>query len=389
MKTNKRDSFDISKYSIQYQSVFEVKEIQDSFYNHLKTEFNTEPFDCILEINSLKELKSDKEIISKCNEIVDKYLRNTSKKEVNISGDSKLRLFSKLEKQLTGDSWICEESAYDIFFPVKRILFNELHADNFPRYVRTQQCADVVSSFVDNPRVMVLSSILKYPLCDKDFENPFISNIEMEFINEISKDSFVWQSVHSSKVMNLYTSSTPFLPDSDFFKNSKSIKMESVLPFSFEKVATFFFSLENLKKIDSELIDIKINEKHWTKDLKEKFPDEKIKNPFYFVTAETFGRVKHFPFNTPRKTLDIFNIEYDEENQSLSFVRRPYLAQFAGKNVDWEKKMNFETFPTLEGKELTNVQGYLMNVMDMIKIQIIDPYTTRLTYVMSIPISRN
>jgi hypothetical protein len=48
-----------------------------------------------------------------------------------------------------------------------------------------------------------------------------------------------------------------------------------------------------------------LNEKHWTKDLKEKYPKEDIRNPFFFISGESFGKVDEFPFNTPRRSNDI------------------------------------------------------------------------------------
>jgi hypothetical protein len=388
---NKRESFDITKYSIQFMCIFdpEFKDILISFQNFLKTEFNTEPLDCVLEINKLLDLKSDKEIILKSNEIIDTFLKNSSKREVNISGDSKNRLFTNFQGQLTEERWILEETAYDIFFPVKKILMNELHADNFPRFIRTKNCLDVVSKYNGNPKVMILCSILKYPLCDKDFEKPFISQIEMNFIKDVFKDSFVWELVTSTEVMNTYTCNIPLIPNSEFFKRSTPIKIECVLPFSFEKVANFFFSIEKTKKVNEGVIEMNLNEKHWTKDLKVKYPNEDIRNPFYFISGESFGKVDQFPFNTPRRSNDIYNIEYDAEEKRLSYIRRPYLVKYSGQTIDWQKMIKFERFPTREGKDLYNIEGYVMNVMDMLDLQIIDENTTRISFVTSISIFLN
>jgi hypothetical protein len=376
-------SFDITKYSIQFTSIFEFKEIQNSFHSFLLSEFNTEPLDCILEINKLPTLKSDREIIEKCKYIIETYLQDTSKKEVNVSGLTKIHLFSIINEQLKQEKWTLKETPYKIFFPIKHILMSELQIDPFARYLRTKSCSLTVSLFIDNPKVMILESIVKFPFCDKDFENPFISKKEMEFIKEISKDSFSWNLVNSTKNMMLYTSSTPFLPDSKAFKNSKSFKIESVLPYSFEKVVNLFFSTENMLKMDKDLIKINFKKKHWSDELKLNYPDEDIQNPFYYIEGESFFRLNQKPFNTPRKTVDIYNMEYDEEEDTLTFFRRPYLASFKGMDVYLDEKMNFESFPTVNGKEIHNVDGYVMSIMDMVKIKIIDPYTTRYSFVRS------
>jgi hypothetical protein len=374
----KQEPYDLTKYSIQFSSIFEFKEIQTSFYKFLISEFNNEPMDCINEINLLKTLKTDKEIISKCKSIIEDFFQDSSKKEVNVSGFSKIDLFTKMNEQLQQETWILKETAYDVFLPMKILLLNELQIDTFPRYIRTKSCSRVMASFVDNPKVMILLSSSKYRLSDKDFEKPFISKNEMDFMKEISKESFAWDLIQSKKEMMLYTSSFPFLPDCKSFKNSKSIKIESMLPYSFEKVVSFFLSIENMMEMDKNLVGIHFNKKQWTKDLVKKYPNEDIKNPFYFIDGESLR--KRFPFKIPRKTMAVYNIEFDEEKETLSFFGRPNFSSFEGRDLDCSKKMNFETF----GKDNQNVKGYFMNIMDMIEIQIIDPYTTRISYLRSI-----
>jgi hypothetical protein len=183
----KQETFDLTKYSIQFSSIFEFKEIHTSFYNFLVSEFNTEPMDCINEINLLKTLKTEKETISKCKSIIEDFFQESSKKEVNVSGFSKIDLFTKMKEQLQLETWILKETAYEIFLPMKNILLNELQIDTFPRYIRTKSCSKVMAAFVDNPKVMIPLSSAKYRLSDKDFEKPFISKNEMDFMKEIKR----------------------------------------------------------------------------------------------------------------------------------------------------------------------------------------------------------
>jgi hypothetical protein len=79
---------------------------------------------------------------------------------------------------------------------------------------------------------------------------------------------------------------------------------------------------------------MELNEKHWTKDLKEKYPNIFFRNKFYFIYGESFGKVSHFPFNTPRRSNDIYNIEFDKIENRLSYIRRPYLAKNPGQTID-------------------------------------------------------
>jgi hypothetical protein len=92
-----------------------------------------------------------------------------------------------MKEQLQLETWILKETAYEIFLPMKNILLNELQNDTFPRYIRTKSCSKVMAAFVDNPKVIIPLSSAKYRLSDKDFEKPFISKNEMDFMKEIKR----------------------------------------------------------------------------------------------------------------------------------------------------------------------------------------------------------
>jgi hypothetical protein len=57
------------------------------------------------------------------------------------------------------------------------------------------------------------------------------------------------------------------------------------LPYSFEKVVSFLFSIESMMDMDKNLVGIHFNKKQWTKDLAMKYPYEEFKNPFYFLLS--------------------------------------------------------------------------------------------------------
>eukprot|EP01080_Neovahlkampfia_damariscottae_P008094 gene8094-12555_t len=361
----KSSSFNVSKYSIQFNCVLEHKDIQDCFYNFLKTEYNTEPLDCVLEIDHLKTLKTDTEKILKCNQIIEEFIKSTGKREINIAGETKLKLFHDFGSQLEEKKWMLKETAFEIFYPIRKILLAELRADNFPRFVRTKEFSEVIKNYCDDPKVMVLSAVTKYPFTDEHFENQFVSNKEMEFMQDVLQDSFNWDSIYSKNHLNVYSSNN----------SSTAFRFETILPYSFEKSVIFFLSIKNLMQLEPEITDISIREKVFSKYLKH----EDVGNPYYFLIGE-ISQMSGFPFNTPRKSIDVFNIDFDYENELLTFCKRPYIGDFKGKNIDFDKKMKFNH--TDKKKQTKEVNGFFVNQFLTVNMEIIDPYTTKISFSM-------
>ena len=78
------------KFRIIFESIFDVEVMQKAFKEHLIEEFNEDPFDFILYIRELPEDKSQVDI-KKYKEMVNDYIRQDSKNELNISGKIRLK----------------------------------------------------------------------------------------------------------------------------------------------------------------------------------------------------------------------------------------------------------------------------------------------------------
>jgi hypothetical protein len=333
-----------------------------------------------LTINELNKLNSDKEIIDKCNEIFNKFIKQGVQNEVNVSMQTKQKLIDSLEKQLELDEWVLDETAYELLTPLKNVLSSELAADNFPRFVRSKLCSEFIFKYSDDPRVMKLNTAVKYPFDDQHFEKPFITRGEMQFLEELLVDSFIWDSLHSKNV-NLYTTQLNFIPDSKFFSNSVTLKILAVFPYSFERVVNLFLSTDFMKLDEQHMTDFSVKETFSIANLSKKFPDDVIATQVHSVIAETCV-VNPFPMNTPRKSIDVFSIDFDNTNGCLYFVRRPYLKDFTGKNVDLNKKIKFD-FIHDEKKEKKTVEGYIDTKWSFIKIEMVDSHTTKVSVIKS------
>jgi len=373
--------FDISVYTIEFKSIFLYKDIQQQFVEFLETEYNQEPFFAVLEINELNELTESESIIKKCKEIVKKYLTIGSDFEVNISQETKDNLMSSLKKQLEEKEWILEETAYEIFYPLKRILLLELCADNWPRFVRSKNFIKMIEKYSENTKVMKVITALKYPFKDEHYEKPFVTTSEMSFLNELLAESFAWEPIYRKKHFSVYQTQMRFLPESKYFSHAKSLKLHATLPFSFEKVIRFFLSMDYFKFSDPSVTNIDIRENLKIVDLGKKYPEDSIANQVYSIIGEVCVQPP-FPVHTSRKSIDCFCISFDNETQTFTFVRRPYLGDYKGQDIDWTKKLGFDFIDKSNVKK--NVEGYILAVMNMVKLEIINSEITRMSLLTSL-----
>eukprot|EP01080_Neovahlkampfia_damariscottae_P007235 gene7235-11550_t len=373
------ENFEITAYSIEFLSVFFVEEIKQQFYAFLKKEYNDDPFDCVLEIDSLQELKIEKEIIKKCEYIINTFIKEKAFRELNISQPTREGLMESLKGQLEEkDKWILEKDAYTLFTPLKRILMLELSADNFTRFIRSKNVEEVFSKYSENPNVMKLNTVLKYPFDDKIFDKPFISKEEIFFCEELQADSFLWEQIYSKKSYSVYTSTYKFIPGSKFFESSMGFKIITTLPFPIEKVISFLLKKDYLKQVEKGLVNFEVKDTFSMEQLINEFPKDNIANQIRSITTEICCHPP-FPFNTPRKYSDVFCVHYNPQKRILYFARRPYLKQFSSnENIQWSKKMKYEF---TENNETKILEGYLATKMVMYRIEFVDELTTKVSMV--------
>jgi hypothetical protein len=95
----KHNSFQITDYSVEFRSIFIHKEIEEKFYDFLKTELNTEALDFILEVSRLP-LLTPEEQLKQTEYFLDTYLKDNSPKKLNISGELQLETIEKVNNLL-------------------------------------------------------------------------------------------------------------------------------------------------------------------------------------------------------------------------------------------------------------------------------------------------
>ena len=63
-------------------------------------------------------------------------------------------------------------------------------------------------------------------------------------------------------------------------------------------------------------------------------------------------------------------------------MRRPYLGDYKGQDIDWTKKLGFDFIDKSNVKK--NVEGYILAVMNMVKLEIINSETKRMSLLTSL-----
>jgi hypothetical protein len=182
--------FEPKKHSINYDKIYSVKYMKESFMvitkkinkkEFLKTEINTGPFEYQFEIMELlKEKEENKEKLIK--EITKKYFFSETTDQLNINGTTR----EKLQNQIEDLSKIEE-----IVVTLKKIssqMYVELLSDSFPRYVRSKIFSNTMSKFASmciNDEVYSLKITKNYPFKNEDFIKPFITEKDVNFLNSL------------------------------------------------------------------------------------------------------------------------------------------------------------------------------------------------------------
>jgi hypothetical protein len=372
-RTNK---FNISAYSISFDSIFTEKEVEDEFYTFLKQESNTEPFLCVKAIQQLSTISSSDEKAKRVEEIINKFIVENSKMEVNLGRGIKLELFSELNEQLGELEWKLKKTPSEIFEPVERSLKMQMLSDNFPRFIRSDH-VQVFQKYVNNPKVMKLAATLKYPFNDEYFEIPFATRSEFNFLNGLFEDSFAWNLKFSRKHFSYYESDLNYLPNVSLFHHPITVKFQMTLPYPLKKVASYMLRMHYLNTITPFIVDFEVEKKFTIEEMEETYPEEIFGNPLNSFIGTTYMAMPS-PME-PVKSMDVHSLQMEEG--SLIFMRKPYFGDYKG--MDLTEKMKFENFSINLQKEKKTVEGLIGASMLMIKFTPIDEESTMISYISS------
>jgi hypothetical protein len=341
------NKFDLNKYRIKFDSVFDDEELKTLFRKHLEKEVNTEPLDFIEEVERFKN-SEEKERMKKIEEINETYIKSKSKKEINLSGETKEEFFEWLSNNKD------QEKLIEAFDKLVGYIKSELEADSFKRFIRTDIVKKKLFEKRENPKVMVPRSQTMFNYQALDFQKWFITPKDINFLDYLNNtDSYDWELSKSKEktggnsFYNLKCKDiSPNFPEG---KNYGILKIQQIYNYSLEKVANVVFPLENF--ISGILFNIKIEslDENETKKRFENLPEIlKEGKVDYTIFMDT-----HL-FNGVHKSIQSFNMKSVSAstikimNQGEDVKMLTYYSKYVTEKEDDDITQKTKTFKYAE-----------------------------------------
>jgi hypothetical protein len=197
------EKFDKTKFTVNFDSIFSNKKMGSTFYKFLQSEHNSEAYDFLMDVFNLETAKEEKHQIEKAKHIFITYINEGSTKEINISGELRAKTISTFKEQTkVNDKWILEMKATDLFLECFQVMSSVLRHDPFKRFIRTDECENVMKQFQNDTTVIFPSIRNTYSYEVSDFRNRYIDDKDFDFFKALMEDGYNWH------VRNLFLKSS-------------------------------------------------------------------------------------------------------------------------------------------------------------------------------------
>ena len=186
-----------------------------------------------------KITNSDKNLTSKIDNLVENFIKEGSKKEINISSETRKNCFSRLDVEKNID-------AFDI---LQQIIIREMKYDSFKRFVRSKDAVDILKRYSTNSEICQPILTTEYNYKNEDFMEQRVKEEDFKFMDMLSKDSPNWELLTSFKSKdgkafgNSFWALENYIPDVTIAPHVSIAKYEIILPYSFEHVCCSFYPL--------------------------------------------------------------------------------------------------------------------------------------------------
>jgi hypothetical protein len=342
------DTFSLNNYEIKFSSVITVPEIGELFKAHLASEYNIDGFEFVLKARAIKDNSDAIE------NIINQYIRHKSKQELNLSSSTRLTLEEQYDLFQKSEISLADMIAQ--LEIVCKIVFLELKADPFPRFIRSPQFVKVAPQFAKNSAVMVLKATKNFKFTRKDFQIPAFTRKDLALGKYLLSEIYDWKSSFSKPGINCYYSTLQVFPEIEYMKGSTLMKVECILPFSYDNALMVHSSAEAaaLTNKSVEKVDVKYIV---SKDL----GVEDVMDSFDAILVKTYTNM-FYPLNM-RRFDTVGGISMDEDGIYIQF--KPYefepdKNEFTKKGShDWNgKKRTMYITPAWGIAMLTKIDEY-------------------------------
>lgn len=114
------ETVDFKKYNLNYDSLFSVKEMEETLINFLKKESAMEMYDFLKEIEALFEISDEIELEKKINQIISDYIKEDCTKSLNLPGKLKNDFIENYKKCMKLQ---IEVDLEKLFYDIKKLVF--------------------------------------------------------------------------------------------------------------------------------------------------------------------------------------------------------------------------------------------------------------------------
>lgn len=350
-KKSVKEEKDLSKYSLLFEPVFNKKDIKDGFLEHLKLEMNHENFLFLTDLEDIKESN-----IKNLNYILNTYIKENSKMELNISGKLKRMLLNDIRgyENMIDEEWKFEKTIHQLFEEIRKSIKNSLMNDPFPRFIRTDVGQSLYMKYIGDPDIMIPFLTLNYNYNDEDFYEKSLKEAvkekDVSFILDMVHDSFDWNLVHSEtnkkESMNIFVSKVNYLPKVSFFKDCNIVKFDYFLPLNFKDI---FYQNTRDNQRDGFIMNTRCHD----------IDKITLKDNDFNIGRFEMDISLPFPLTTMRKYLFTSTTWYDKENETIYWVNKPFFEEKYQKK-DLNEKIQFSNVITEKNGTKESVKNCLI-----------------------------
>eukprot|EP01080_Neovahlkampfia_damariscottae_P007396 gene7396-11718_t len=322
--------------------------MKNAFKKHLESEFNPEPFEFVLQVKEFEATEIKEKKLQLFFEIYDNYIIKNAPKEINLSADNRENFRNQNRAQLENrNEWISEPDQ-EFYDTLKRIVHAQLLHDVFPRFIRTDLCIKTIRRHESDPTVVQRRESysgkedFKFDYDDEFFTHPHFKDKDFDFFLTIFQDSYHWK-LFGSKAeenMNAYFGTANFLPYVKLLKTMTTVKLECILPCTFDQALISFFDNEQIYKSDPNCGKYETEEyytyEHLLDIFKKNGQESDISKYKRDLSVNSMTIKLPFPFNSRVANYSLSGY-YDEKNQIFMRIGKSFLpdtSQFGKKGVE-------------------------------------------------------
>jgi hypothetical protein len=206
---------------IHYKSTISVPKMKSAFQKYLG-EQGDESIKFLDEIELLDSLKG-KNLVKKVQHLYYTFIvKNSIQISEEIRNKIEKTILEQVEDPKVSSIWVLDQSASEIFEPAKQFIHQKLEKEQFPEFLESKQCLEVLKQHPEDPRIYFPKEVLAFPFKDENFEDSIISELDIQFLKCIFEKSNQWKTY---ELKDTRYDTHCFFSSQNFFPHGKNEKV--------------------------------------------------------------------------------------------------------------------------------------------------------------------